>query len=81
MPAENPTITAQWAVNQYTITYNLDGGTAAGNPDSYTIETATFSLENPTKPGYTFTGWSGTDLTGEDNKTVTVETGSTGNRV
>lgn len=81
MPAENPTITAQWAVNQYTITYNLDGGTAEGNLDSYTIETATFSLENPTKPGYTFTGWSGTDLTGEDNKTVTVETGSTGNRV
>ena len=36
MPAHNMTITAQWTVNQYTITYDLDGGTAEGNPDTYT---------------------------------------------
>ena len=80
MPAGDMTITAQWTVNQYTITYDLDGGTAEGNPDTYTVETDAFTLKNPTRPGYTFTGWSGTGLTGEDNLTVTIPKGSTGNR-
>ena len=80
MPAENLTITAQWTVNQYTITYDLAGGTAEGNLDTYTIETDAFTLKNPTKSGYTFTGWSGTGLDGEDNLTVTIQKGSTGNR-
>jgi len=80
MPAGDMTITAQWTVNQYTITYDLDGGTAEGNPDTYTVETDAFTLKNPTRPGYTFTGWSGTDLTGEDNLTVTIPAGSTGDR-
>ena len=80
MPAENMTITAQWTANQYAITYDLDGGTAEGNPDTYTVETDTFTLKNPTRPGYTFTGWSGTGLTGENNMTVTIPKGSTGER-
>ena len=72
-----------WAkreINQYTITYDLNGGTAEGNPDTYTVETDTFTLKNPTKSGYTFTGWSGTGLDGENNMTVTIPTGSTDNR-
>ena len=80
MPAHNMTITAQWTVNQYTIIYDLDGGTAEGNPDTYTVETDAFTLKNPTRPGHTFTGWSGTGLTGEDNLTLTIPKGSTGNR-
>ena len=71
---------AKWTVNQYTITYDLAGGTVEGNPDTYTIETEAFTLKNPTKSGYTFTGWSGTGLDGENNMTVTIPTGSTGNR-
>ena len=63
----------------YTITYNLDGGTAS-NPSTYTIETETFTLSNPIKAGYTFTGWSGTGLEGEANMTVTIAKGSTGER-
>ena len=80
VPEVVTTLTAQWTVNQYTITYDLAGGTAEGNPDTYTIETRTFTLTNPTKSGYTFTGWSGTGLTGENNLTVTIEKGSTGDR-
>ncbi len=44
----------------YTITYELNGGTAT-NPASYTYETATFTLNNPTKTGYTFNGWTGSN--------------------
>ena len=69
-----------WQTDTYAITYDLNGGTAEGNPDAYTIETGAFTLKNPTKSGYTFTGWSGTGLTGENNLTVTIEKGSTGNR-
>ena len=70
-----------WQTDTYAITYDLNGGTAAeGNPDSYTVETETITLKNPTRPGFTFTGWSGTGLTGEDNLTVTIPKGSTGDR-
>ena len=71
---------AKWEINQYTITYDLAGGTAEGNPNTYTIETGAFTLKNPTKSGYTFTGWSGTGLDGENNMTVTIPKGSTGER-
>ena len=62
------------------VTLDLGGGTVEGNPDTYTIETVAFALKNPTKSGYTFTGWSGTGLDGENNMTVTIPKGSTGNR-
>lgn len=81
VPEVVTTLTAQWTVNQYTITYNLAGGTVESNPNTYTIETKAFTLKNPTKSGYTFTGWSGTGLDGENNMTVTIPTGSTGNRI
>ena len=80
MPAGDMTITAQWTLNRYTISYNLNNGTATGNPDSYTVESDAITLNTPTRPGYTFTGWSGTGLDGENNMTVTIPTGSTGNR-
>ena len=80
MPAENMTVTAQWTLERYTISYNLNNGTATGNPDSYTVESDAITLNTPTRPGYTFTGWSGTGLDGENNMTVTIPTGSTGDR-
>lgn len=44
--------------HQYTITYDFDGGTDNGsNPRTYTDKTATFTLEDPVKEGYTFAGW------------------------
>ena len=63
----------------YNITYELNGGTVSGNPESYTAATETFTLTNPTKDGCTFAGWTGTDLS-EATTTVTIEKGSTGAR-
>ena len=73
------TYTANWEATSYTITYVLDGGSAS-NPTSYTVTTATFTLTNPTKTGYTFLGWSGTGLSGA-TQTVTINQGSTGDRL
>lgn len=64
---------AHWDIVTYTITYNLNGG-SADNPTSYTVETPTFTLTNPTRTGYTFEGW-----TGDGNgMSVTVTQGTTG---
>ncbi len=69
----NKTFTATWsAAITYTITYALDGGTNnASNPTTYTVESATITLQAPTKAGYTFTGWT---------EGSTVPAGSTGNK-
>ncbi len=80
MPADDMNVTAQWTPIDYTINYILDGGSVdPANPTSFTIETPTFTLTNPTKPGYTFTGWTGTGLTGITT-TVVIEQGSTTHR-
>ena len=77
----NVELQAQWTPVSYSIGYTLDGGTVdTANPTTYTIETATFTLNNPTRIGYTFKGWSGTDLTGDENTAVSIAQGSTGNR-
>ena len=75
MPADNATMTANARPISYSIICNLDGGTA-DNPTSYDVTSATINLTNPTKNGYTFTGWSGTGLTGDDNMTVSIPNGS-----
>ena len=63
----------------YTITYNLGGGTnASGNPSTYTIQSQTITLSAPTRTGYTFGGWyANSGLTG--NQVTTIASGSTGN--
>lgn len=72
--------TATWKPIVYDITYDLAGGSVATpNPDKYTIETADFTLTNPTKLGYTFLGWTGTDLA-EPTTEVLIAKGSTGDR-
>ena len=74
-------VKAKWKPISYTIAYTLNGGTVStANPTSYTIESSAITLNNPSKTGYTFKGWSGTGLTGDSNTTVTIPTGSTGNR-
>ena len=64
----------------YDITYTLDGGTNdANNPADYTVETATITLAEASKDGYTFEGWySEAAFT---NQVTEIATGSTGDVV
>ena len=49
---------AKWDVNDYTLTYHLDGGTNnPSNPATYTFGVGVPSFNAPTKVGYTFAGW------------------------
>ena len=71
--------TATWTPFPYAITYDLDGGTLPANPPaSYTVEAAV-TLPAPTRPGYDFTGWTGTGLDGQTLE-VTIPAGSSGSR-
>ena len=73
------TLNATFSAINYPIEYELAGGSVAGaNPETYTIETATFTLNNPTKTGYDFAGWK-LNGEGEAMMTVTITQGSTGN--
>ena len=74
------TLTANWTIVTYGITYSLgDGALKAGetNPTEHTVETETFTLNNPTRKGYTFAGWTGTKLD-RVSKEVTIAKGTTG---
>jgi len=71
----NITATAMWEVNTYTIEYNLNGGTVTtANPTGYTILDE-ITLNTPSKPGYIFTGWTGTGVSTDGKITI----GTTGN--
>ena len=74
----NKNYTANYDVVPYTISYTLNGGSAT-NPTSYNIETNTITLNNPTKNGYTFAGWTGSNGSTKQT-TVTIPKGSTGNK-
>jgi uncharacterized repeat protein (TIGR02543 family) len=45
-------------LNEYSITYNPDGGVLSGSyPTKYTVLSGTVALPTPIKSGYTFIGW------------------------
>ncbi len=74
---EDTVIEAKYNLLTYNITYNLNGGTVSGNPTTYTVEDE-FTLNNPTKRGYTFAGWTGSN--GDNLQTrVTVNKGTINN--
>ena len=74
MPAKNLTLKAKWEANTYKVTYDLDGGewTEATNEFPYEYKAKVDVVETvPTKEGYTFDGWTTTDVTVE-NKSFTM---------
>ena len=82
MPAEDHTYYAHWTIQTFNITYDLNGGElaqGASNPDTYTYESADINLAKPSREGYTFLGWSGTDLT-DNIEDVTIAHNSLGDR-
>ncbi|MGN1311066.1 MAG: S-layer homology domain-containing protein, partial [Clostridia bacterium] len=68
------------STNEFNITYNLMGGkVSTANSASYTSGTSKFTLNNPTKTGYTFYGWTGSNSY-TSQKTVTITSTDTGNK-
>ena len=80
MPEGDVTYYAKWTLIQYSITYNLDGGTNAGeNPKTYTVESEKITLLDPTKTGYRFDGWYTDDT--YSTKVTEIPKGKTGHAV
>ena len=78
--ADNKTLYAKWDLITNAITYSLNDGTVAtANPTTYTIEDLDITINNPTRAGYVFDGWIGTNLE-EPTKTLKISAGSFGDR-
>ena len=56
MPTENMTVTAQWEINRYTITFDTAGGSEIA-PITQDYGTVITAPADPTREGYTFIGW------------------------
>jgi len=73
-------VTAIFVPIEYSITYQLDGGTNdPENPATYTVESETITLRDATKTGYTFVGWYNAASGGD--KVTKIAHGSTGDIV
>lgn len=63
----------------YPISYLLYGGSVGNNKSSYLSGTDSFTLSNPVKEGYTFSGWTGSN--GDNpSKSVTISKNDIGNK-
>lgn len=80
MPAASVHVYGSAMPITYNIKYLLNGGSFVGDPRvTYNVETATFSVNDPTRAGYTFKGWVGGGLT-QPTTGLTIEKGSIGDR-
>ena len=70
-------ITFTYELITYNISYTLDSGEVSGNPTSYNVESDAITLNNPTRTGYTFIGWTGSNGN-TPSESVTIEQGSIG---
>ena len=77
--ASSVSLYAVWEEKNYKITYDLQGGTVSGNKTSYTVNTASFMLNNPQKEGYRFAGWTYAGQTTPVSD-VMIAKGSTGDK-
>lgn len=75
-------LTARFEIEKYTIYYELYDGRIdlRGNPESYTVTTGDIVLNEPTKTGYVFTGWTGSNGVTPQRK-LTISKGSAGDRM
>lgn len=64
-------LTAQWTINQYTVTYNANGGTVDRTSDTVDAGSSV-TLPTPTRDKHTFNGWSDGTNTYEAGKELTV---------
>ncbi len=69
------TLYAQWTANNYTVTYNANGGSVSTTSKQVTYNSTYGTLPTPTRTGYTFSGWytaasGGTKIT-KDTKVTT----------
>ncbi|MCR5338737.1 MAG: leucine-rich repeat protein [Lachnospiraceae bacterium] len=60
----NSTATASWKPNQYTISYDANGGKVSPTSNGVTYDQSCPTAPTPTRYGYTFTGWTGGTYTG-----------------
>jgi uncharacterized repeat protein (TIGR02543 family) len=71
-------LTARWNLHDYAISYALQGGTnAVANPATYTVTSDDIVLADPSKTGYSFTGWTNTNVS-TPTKGLTIKKGSVG---
>ena len=63
-----------WTANKYTISYSLGGGSYGTNHPTSGTYGSTVTISNPTRTGYTFTGWK---ITGMDSVTHTYGSNTT----
>lgn len=59
--AGDTVLVPKWKFSEYGITYNLDGGTNASSNPSYYTQDDKITLAPPTKLGYEFLGWTGSN--------------------
>jgi uncharacterized repeat protein (TIGR02543 family) len=78
MGPENKSYTITYPLINYPININCNGGSGVSN-STYNIESSAITLGTPTRTGYTFTGWTGSNGT-TAQKTVTIAAGSTGEK-
>ena len=69
------TVYARWEAITYTIAY--EGGGTHQNPESYTVESDTITLQDAARAGYIFLGW----MNAEGEIVESIQAGSTGNIV
>ena len=62
-----------WTANTYNISYTLNGGTAGTNAPTTATYDSVVTINNPTKTGYTFAGWT---MTGGNASTAKYGTAS-----
>ena len=71
--------TANWEIITYNISYDLGGGSTSSLTKTYNVESNTITLPTPTRTGYTFLGWTGSNGN-TPSTSVSIAKGSTGDK-